>query len=84
MSPVSQRLSWSEMARRFVGRKYRSTTNIPGLQAKTVWVVDVNLGGDVAVRFRGSCSDPIIPQQDCLSWVSNAVVLDAPTRTPAP
>ena len=54
----AERITWSEMERRYVGRKYRSRVDIPGWQTKTVRVVDVNLGGDVAIDFRGSSSRP--------------------------
>jgi hypothetical protein len=66
------------MKRRYVGGKYRGRTNIPGWQVKTVRVVDVNLGGDVAVSYRGACGQPIIPQPDFLAWVKTATVLDEP------
>lgn len=75
-SPVP--ISWTVMERLYVGKKYQSRINIPGYQTKTVKVVDVNLGGDVAIRYRGAGRDQMVSQYDFLEWVKTAKVLEEP------
>lgn len=70
-------VSWQEMQRLYVGGKYRGRVSIPGWNAKTVRVIDVNLGGDVVVAMHRDCCHPVIAQIKFLEWVKNAKVLEA-------
>lgn len=69
------KISWKDMQEKYVGKKYRGRINIPGLNAKTLLVVDVNLGGDVVIAVRGYGNRNVFPQDQFLKWLKNAKMI---------
>lgn len=63
-------MSWKEIERRFVGKKFRRRKN--GLQ-ETCLVIDCTLGGDVVCRTgRSRYEQRTIRQEPFLEWVKES------------